>query len=274
LVDSEDAMAQRLVRARHKIAKAGIPFEIPRDDIWPARLSSVLAVIYLVFNEGYASTSGTVQLRSDLCEEALRLARILMQLKPGDPDITGLLALMLITHSRRDARLSKEGSFVPLENQDRSLWNRTLIDEGRALVESALAAKRPGMYAIQAAISAVHAEARCFEDTRWQEIVVLYDTLHVIAHNPVYVLNRAVALSYVDGPQAGLDALESVAAQLSDYQPLHAAQADLYRRLGRHADSQLAYAKAITLTNNQSEKAFLSSRLLATPGSTGVSSEL
>jgi RNA polymerase sigma-70 factor, ECF subfamily len=265
-VDKEDAMAQRLVRARHKIDKAGIPFEVPEPDAWDERLSSVLAVIYLVFNEGYAASSGQQLLRADLCDEAIRLARLLMLLRPGEAEIEGLAALMLVNHSRRAARLAKDGAFVPLEFHDRRLWDGAQIGEGIALLEGALARGRPGIYQIQAAISAVHAEAASHEGTRWAEIALLYERLHALSPNPVFLLNRAVALSYPGNPQMGLDALTALREGLGAYQPYHAARADFLRRLGRIVDARAAYAAAIALSGNAGERTFLEGRLRSLPG--------
>ncbi len=259
-VDKEDAMAQRLVRARHKIDRAGIPYEVPEPDAWEERLGSVLTVIYLVFNEGYAATSGQQLLRTDLCDEAIRLARLLMLLRPGEPEIEGLAALMLLNHSRRAARLASDGAFVPLEFHDRRLWDRAQVAEGIALLDGALARRRPGIYQIQAAISAVHAEAASHEGTRWPEIALLYERLHALSPNPVFLLNRAVALSYPGSPQAGLDVLLELQGHLGAYQPFHAARADFLRRLGRVEDARGAYETAIYLSGNAEERAFLEGR--------------
>jgi RNA polymerase sigma-70 factor, ECF subfamily len=259
-VDKEDAMAQRLVRARHKIDKAGIPYEVPQADAWDERLSSVLAVIYLVFNEGYAATAGGAQVRADLCEEAIRLARLMLLLRPGEPEIEGLLALMLLTHSRRAARTGPDGGLVPLDGQDRSLWNRQLAREGTAVLEAALRRGRPDVYQLQAAISAVHSEAKSHEETRWREIVLLYERLHGLSANPVHLVNRAAALSFADGPQAGLEALAPLEAALPDYQPHFAAKADMLRRAGRAGEAKAAYRRAIELSQNASERAFLQAR--------------
>lgn len=258
---SEDAMAQRLVRARNKIEKAGIPYEVPDEDAWPERLNSVLAVIYLVFNEGYSATAGDVQVRSDLCEEAIRLGRLMTMLRPGEAESEGLLALMLLNHSRRAARASADGGFVALNNQDRQLWDRKLIGEGILLLETSLHRKRPGIYQLQAAISAVHAEASSYDETRWDEIVSLYDGLYAFSNNPVYLLNRAVALSFLNGPQAALDALQPLESHLSGYQPFHASKADFLRRLGSLEDARTSYTVAIEMSGNESERAFLRMRL-------------
>jgi RNA polymerase sigma-70 factor (ECF subfamily) len=259
-VDSEDAMAQRLVRARHKIDKAGIPYEIPEADAWDERLVSVLAVIYLVFNEGYAATAGAALLRADLCEEAIRLARIMAALRPGEPETEGLLALMLLTHARRAARTSADGALIPLEEQDRGLWNRELIREGTMTLEAALRRGRPGAYQLQAAISAVHSEAKTHEETRWEEIALLYDRLHDLSANPVFLVNGAVALSFSKGPQAGLDALVPLERALGPYQPYFAAKADMLRRAGRVGEAKAAYERAVALSQNASERAFLEAR--------------
>ncbi len=264
-VDSEDAMAQRLVRARHKIDKAGIPYEVPEPDAWNERLNSVLAVIYLVFNEGYAATSGQQLLRADLCEEAIRLARLLMLLRPGEPEIEGLAALMLLNHSRRAARLAKDGAFVPLESHDRRLWDKARIGEGITLLETALSRGLPGVYQLQAAISAVHAAAASHEGTRWQEIALLYERLHALSPNPVFLLNRAVALSFPGNPKAGLDAMMELQESLGAYQPFYAARADFLRRLGRIAEAREAYVAAISLSGNAGERDFLQGRLASLP---------
>ncbi len=265
-LDSEDAMAQRLARARRKIAKAGIPYAVPDDDALPERLNSVLAVIYLVFSEGYAATAGPSQLRIALCDEAIRLGRVLGELKPGVAEIEGLLSLMLLNHSRRAARMAKDGRLVPLSAQDRGLWDRASISEGSALLERAQARGRPGLYQMQAAISAVHARALSHDRTDWREIVLIYDGLHALSANPVYLLNRAVALSYAATPQSGLEALEPLEAALAAYQPFHAAKADFLRRAGRTLEAQAAYRRAIALSRNDSERAFLEARLEALPG--------
>ena len=260
-LDSPDAMAQRLVRARHKIKEAAISFELPRDEMWPDRLGSILSVIYLVFNEGYAASTGQQPLRTDLCEEAIRLARMMLQLQPEQAEIEGLLALMLLNHSRRASRSSPVGALIPLERQDRTLWDQQRIAEANSLLACALNRHRPGVYQLQAAISAVHARADSHEATRWHEIVLLYDGMHALSANPVYLLNRAVALSYVDEPEVALDALAPLEAELINYQPFHATRADFLRRLGRSAEARSAYAQAIFLSGNDSERAFLEARM-------------
>ncbi len=264
-LDSHEAMAQRLVRARHKIAKAGIAYAVPGPDGWAARLETVLASVYLIFNEGYAS-QGSQHIRVDLCEEALRLGRLLVALRPDEPEIEGLLALMLLHHARRAARLGKAGEILTLEAQDRSLWDRAGIAEGAALVEQALRRGRPGPYQLQAAIIAVHADAASFAETNWMEIVCLYDELARTGGNPVYELNRIVALSYVEGPAAALARLEPIAMALLQYQPFHAVQADLLSRLGQAGAAAVAYRRAIDLSQSAAERLFLQQRLEALAG--------
>ncbi|QRM43829.1 RNA polymerase sigma factor [Rhizobium sp. BG4] len=259
-LDRHDAMAQRLVRARDKIAKAGIAYEVPGPDGWPARLESVLAVVYLIFNEGYASGSGN-HIRADLCDEAIRLGRLLTALRPDEPEIEGLLSLMLLHHARRAARIGEGGGILTLEMQDRSLWDRAVIDEGVALIERALKRGCPGPYQLQAAVIAVHAEARSFADTDWRQIALLYGELARTADNPVYELNRIVALSYVEGAGAALGRLKPIAMALVQYQPFHAVQADLLARDGQIDQARLAYARAIELSQSDAEKLFLKQRL-------------
>ncbi len=263
-VDTEEAMAQRLVRARHKIKRAGIPFELPRAELWPERVNAILSVIYLVFNEGYAASTGQQSVRTDLCEEAIRLGRMMVQLRADEAEIEGLLALMLLNHSRRKARSSLVEGLIPLERQDRTLWDHALINEATPLLERALSRRRPGVYQLQAAISAIHAEAPSHSETRLSEIVLIYDGMHALSANPVYLLNRAVALSYAEGPHSALEALAAINGPLDGYQPLHAANADFLRRLGRNEEARNAYARAIALSSNDSERAFLQSRTDAT----------
>lgn len=261
-LDRHDAMAQRLVRARDKIAKAGIAYEVPGPEGWTARLESVLAVIYLIFNEGYASGSGS-HIRVDLCEEAIRLGRVLMALRPDEPEIEGLLSLMLLHHARRAARIGEGGAILTLEMQDRRLWDRTAIAEGVALIEQALKRGCPGAYQLQAAIIAVHAEAQDFAETDWQQIALLYGELARTADNPVYELNRIVALSYVEGVAAALARLKPIAMALTQYQPFYAVQADLLVRDGQVDQAKLAYGRAIELSMSEAEKLFLAQRLEA-----------
>lgn len=260
-VDNTEAMAQRLVRARHKITKAGIPFEIPEPEQWAERLSSVLSVIYLTFNEGYSATAGSDLLRHDLCLEAIRMGRLMLELVPGDTECEGLLALMLLNHSRAQARLGEDGRMIALDCQDRSLWHRGEITEGCGLLDQALARARPGLFQLQAAISALHAQAPSHAETGWPEIVLLYEAMHRLAPNPVYLLNRAVALSYACDPDVGLDTLSGLEAELSDYQPFHAARADFERRTGKHQAARQSYQRAVDLSENESEKAFLKARM-------------
>lgn len=259
-VVSEEAMAQRLVRARQKIAKAGISFEVPEAPDLPQRLQSVLSTIYLTFNEGYVATAGAGHLRVDLCEEAIRLARLLALLCAREPETKGLLALLLLNHARRFARTTGDGQYVPLEQQDRSAWDQRLIIEGESLLISALHAAAIGPYQLQAAISAVHAGAKSHEDTRWDEIILLYDKLFEDSENPVYLLNRAVAVSFLQSPIIALQELEKISDELQNYQPFHAAKADLLCRANLFAHARLAYDQAIALTQNTVEKTFLIQR--------------
>jgi RNA polymerase sigma-70 factor (ECF subfamily) len=260
-------IAQRIVRAKAKIRDAQIPYEIPSLTELPGRLDAVLRVVYLVFNEGYSASSGDTQVRADLLGEAMRLGRLLVELCP-EPESLGLMALMQITDSRRAARATAEGEIVLLEDQDRSLWNRTQIEEGRALLEKALSAWRsggrvPGPYAIQAAIAAVHAEARSAAATDWSQIVVLYDLLARIDPSPVIALNRAVAVAMRDGASAGLTLIDAILSHgdLDEYHLAHAARADLCRRLGRIEESRASYQRALALTRQEPEQRFLARRL-------------
>jgi len=262
-------LAQRIVRAKSKIRDAKIPYQVPSQEDLPDRLDSVLRVIYLVFNEGYAASSGASLTRHDLSGEAIRLARLLVELLP-EPEATGLLALMLLHESRRAARASPTGDLILLEDQDRSLWNRESIAEGTALVERALSSRRIGPYTLQAAIAAVHAEARSAAATDWAQIVGLYDVLTRAEPSPVVELNRAVAVAMRDGPEAGLALVDAILArgELADYRLAHAARADLCRRLGKTADARASYQRALELTRQEPERRFLEKRLaeLATTG--------
>jgi RNA polymerase sigma-70 factor (ECF subfamily) len=263
----EATLAQRLVRAKQKIRLAGIPYEIPSLEIIGARLIAVQAVIYLIFNEGYAASTGKSLLRSDLCAEAIRLGRVLCELLPNEPENAGLLALMLLQDSRRNARVNDRGELVTLEEQDRSLWDRKEIEEGIHLVETALARGRAGNYQIQAAIAAVHAEARRADETDWRQIVALYEELKRMTSSPVVALNHAAAVAMSEGPETGLALIESANANgtLDNYYLFHASRADLLRRLNRSADAAEAYDRALTLTTNSVEQAYIRHRLQQLP---------
>ncbi len=255
-------VAQRIVRAKGKIRDARIPYQVPAQADLPDRLETVLRVIYLVFNEGYAASTGAMLTRPDVSAEAIRLGRLLVELLP-EPEATGLLALMLLTDSRRAARTSPTGDLILLEEQDRSLWNREQIAEGTALVERALGSRRFGPYAIQAAIAAVHAEAPEPGATDWREIVGLYDVLMRVEPSPIVELNRAVAVAMRDGPAAGLELVDAILARgdLADYHLAHSARADLCRRLGRAPEARVSYGRALELARQEPERRFLERRL-------------
>ncbi len=251
----EPTMAQRIVRAKGKIRDARIPYRIPDEPELPGRLRAVLAVVYLVFNEGYIATSGEQLGREDLCAEAIRLGRLLTDLLPGDPEATGLLALMLLIESRRAARSTPDGGLVLLSSQDRRLWDRTLIAEGQRLVRECLRRNEPGPYQIQAAIQAVHSDAPTAATTDWAQIVQLYDHLLSLTSTPVVALNRAVAVAEIEGPMAALTLVDGL--PLGDHHLFHAVRADLLRRLGRLAESAAAYDAAIARSTNAIEREFL-----------------
>jgi RNA polymerase sigma-70 factor (ECF subfamily) len=258
-------MAQRIVRAKRKIAAAKIPYRIPSDAELPDRLPPVLSVLYLVFNEGHTASAGDDLVRTELCAEAIRLARLLVELMPDEPEALGLLALLLLTDARRPARLDAEGRFVRLAEQDRSRWDRARIDEGHALVRACLRRDRPGPYQLQAAIAAVHADAPVAGATDWGQIVALYDQLLALAPTPVVALNRAVAVAERDGPEAALALVDELAAALEPYHLLHAVRADLLARLGRPAEAAAAYDEALARTDNAAERTFVESRRAALP---------
>ncbi|MGW5189584.1 RNA polymerase sigma factor [Kribbella sp. NPDC004138] len=255
----EPTMAQRLVRAKAKIRAAGIPYRVPYEADLPERVRGVLAVVYLIFNEGYAASSGDTLVRDELAAEAIRLGRLLVDLMPDEPEAVGLLALMLLQQSRRPARVAPDGTLIRLRDQDRTLWDRRLIDEGHTLVRRCLRRNQPGPYQLQAAINAVHADAATAEATDWPQVLQLYDHLLALDPTPVVALNRAVAVSEVEGPAAALALVDAL--NLDSYYLFHAIRADLLTQLDRSADARAAYESALGLTSNEAEQDFLRTRM-------------
>lgn len=261
----EATMNQRLVRAKRKIKAANIPYRVPEDSELPDRLNGVLSAIYLIFNEGHAATEGNDLVRADLCAEAIRLGRLLAELMPDEAEVRGLLALMLLTDARREARTDQEGNLVRLVDQDRDRWDRAEIEEGHALVRACLRQNMPGPYQVQAAIAAVHCDARTAVETDWGQIVELYDHLMSLTPSPVVALNRAIAVAERDGAEAGLVLVDEVAGELDRYHLLHATRGELLERLGRFGEAADAYTEALTYATNDTERRHLTRRIDALP---------
>ena len=262
----ESTMGQRLVRAKKKIKVGGIPFEVPPDHMLPDRLNSVLVAIYLIFTEGYAASSGEALIRTDLCAEAIRLGRLVVELMPDEAEARGLLALMLLHDARKSTRVDEHNDLVLLEHQDRGLWDRAEIEEGLRQVRMALQRGRPRSFVLQGAIAALHAEARTFQETDWTEMVALFNLLYRVSPTPVVALNRAVAVAMRDGPESGLAALDQLGqdTRLSSHHLYHASRAELLRRSGRLAEAKRAYESALSMPQNNSERRYLERRLLQT----------
>jgi len=259
----ESTMAKRLVRAKRKIRDANIPYRVPKDTELPNRLRSVLTVVYLIFNEGYTASEGDELIRSDLCAEAIRLARLVAELMPDEPEALGLLALLILTEARRAARTAADGTIILLPDQDRTRWDHELIAEGQTIVRGCLQRNQPGPYQIQAAINAVHSDAATAADTDWNQIVALYDQLLAAAPNPIVALNRAVAVAELEGPATALVAIECL--DLDHYHLFHATRAELLARLGRFDDARAAYDRALDLANNTAEHTLLEQKRNALP---------